>query len=126
MEENKPKRPHLPDHILEHTKTDAEDFQNRVLRPLIKMQSGLLMAHLTKKLETLKIVLEDLSHIQQTHTLTTLFSNDNFFKREIIGIVIGHFTVEEYQTYAVQNKEFNRRIVQIVLHRSIDLLIAEE
>ena len=125
MEESNKQRPILPSQILEGTKTEAEDFQNRVLRPLIKMQSNLLMHHLDAKLKTLSIDFDQLTAPKQTHLLTTLFSKDLSFKREIIGMIIGHFTLEEYAIYHHQNKEYNRRIVQIVLNRSIDLRVAE-
>ena len=116
-------RPELPAQILDGVTTPAEDFQNKVLRPIIKMQSDLLLAHLTNKLQTSKIDLTKLSTDKKKATLTGVFTNDQAFKREIMGMVIGHFTLEEYKMYLEISKEINRRISQIVLNRSIDLMI---
>jgi hypothetical protein len=121
MEENKKQRPTFPGEILQLTKTEAEDFQNRVLRPLIKMQSDLLMAHLANKLELLKTDLLAFNRDQQIDCLTGLYSKDQSFRREVIGMIIGHLTLSEFESYAHNSKEFNRRITQIVLQRAIDI-----
>ena len=125
MKDKQKERPELPAEILEGISTPAEDFQNKILRPIIKMQSDLLIAHLQNKLITLKINLTKLSLDKQEATLTGIFSNDQAFKREIIGMVIGHFTLDEYKAYLELNKEINRRITQIVLNRCLDLLVAK-
>jgi hypothetical protein len=53
---DKPKvRPILPAAILSGIVTPEEEFQNKVLRPIIKMQSDLLMAHVSAQLKALKI-----------------------------------------------------------------------
>lgn len=122
---NKKERPDLPDKILVGIETEAEDFQNKVLRPVIKMQSDILVAHLEAKLVSLKTDLALLSKVKQQETLTKLFSKDQSFKREIIGVIIGQFTLEEYNQYLKinKNKEVNQRINQIVLNRCLDLVV---
>lgn len=125
MEENNTLRPSLPSHILEGTLTEAEDFQNRILRPLIKMQSDLLMAHLKAKLVLLRTDLTVLNKDQQIDTLTQLYTQDQAFRREVIGMVIGHLTLEEFYRYVQHSKELNRRITQIVLQRAIDLNVSK-
>ena len=120
MEENNTERPSLPSHILEGTLTEAEDYQNRILRPLIKMQSDLLMAHLKAKLVLLRTDFKLLNKDQQIDTLTQLYTKDQAFRREVIGMIIGHLTLEEYERYVQHSKELNRRIIQILLQRAID------
>ena len=121
MAKTKVDRPVLPTAILEGISNLGEAFQNEVLRPLIKMQSDLLMAHIKAKLQALKIDWELLGPIQQKEALTTLFTKDQSFKSEIVGMVIGQFELEEYQQYLALQKDMNRRITQIVLNRAIDL-----
>jgi hypothetical protein len=121
MEKTNKQRPELPKTLLDNLQTEAEDFQNRVLRPLIKMQSDLLMAHLANKLELLKTDLLAFNRDQQIDCLTGLYSKDQSFRREVIGMIIGHLTLSEFESYAHNSKEFNRRITQIVLQRAIDL-----
>jgi hypothetical protein len=125
MEKTNKQRPELPKTLLDNVQTEAEDFQNRILRPLIKMQSDLLMAHLMSKLTLLKTDLLGLNRDQQIDCLTQLYIKDQSFRREVIGMIIGHLTLEEYDCYIQQSKELNRRITQIVLQRAIDLKVLE-
>jgi len=116
-------RPNLPTEISEGISTPAEDFQNKVLRPIIKMQSDVLIAHLQATLKAMKIDFNQLSNEQKEISLQTLFFQNQSFKREVIGMIMGHFTVEEYSFYSSLSKELNRRITQIVLNRCLDLLV---
>lgn len=123
MTTRKKVRPDLPDEILEGIHSDAEFFQNEVLRPVIKMQSDLLVTRLHTALATMKVDFTLLTPFKKKELLTHLFQKDQSFKREIIGMVIGQFTLQEYQQYVPLQKELNRRIVQIVLNRCIDQLV---
>jgi nitric oxide reductase activation protein len=126
MKNREKERPDLPGTILQDISTEAEDFQNKVLRPIIKMQSDLLILHLKTKLASLKIDLSEINSKKQKVVLTQLFQKNQSFKREIIGIIIGQFTLQEYETYININKEINRRINQIVLNRCLDLVVSED
>jgi hypothetical protein len=123
MANHKKVRPHLPNKILQGNLSQAEEFQNLVLRPVIKMQSELLIAHLTAKLNELMIVWPRLSPSEQREFLKALFSKNQVFKNEIVGMVIGQFSLEEYHLYTTMQRELARRITQIVLNRCIDILI---
>lgn len=123
MKSKKKERPDLPKDILDGIATETEDFQNKVLRPIIKMQSDLLINHLNAKLDSLKVDLSEYKCEKQEEILTKLFHKDQAFKREIVGMVIGHFDTKEYESYVPINKEINRRIVQIVLNRCLDLMV---
>ncbi|PWH86871.1 glyoxalase [Brumimicrobium oceani] len=123
MNREKKERPDLPQEILEGIATPEEDFQNKVLRPIIKMQSELLLVHLHRQLKSSKIRLDQLPDLKKEAALVALFSKNQAFKREIIGIIIGQFTIEEYENYHTFSKEINRRINQIVLNRCLDLVI---
>ena len=116
-------RPVLPAAILNGIVTPEEEFQNKVLRPIIKMQSDLLMAHVSAQLKALKIDWDQLMPIKRKDTLTALLTKDQLFKSEIVGIVIGQLEVAEYQTYRAHHKELNKRITQMVLNRAMDLLV---
>lgn len=123
MEKTNKQRPELPKTLLDNVRTEAEDFQNRVLRPIIKMQSDLLIAHVNSKLESLSVQFTTLTKDEKTQILTQLFMKDIAFKREVIGMILGHLTLDEYRTYTSLTKELNRRIVQIVRQRIVDFLV---
>jgi hypothetical protein len=115
-------RPELPDEIMQTVKSPAETFQNSVLRPVIKMQNDLLMAHIESRIALMKIDWMRLTSIKKQDTLHALLTKDQGLKNEIIGMVLGNFSLDEYQQYASMQKELNRRITQIVLNRSLDKL----
>lgn len=123
MEKTNKQRPELPKTLLDNVRTEAEDFQNRVLRPIIKMQSDLLIAHVNSTLESLSVQFSTLTKDEKTQYLTQLFMKDIAFKREVIGMILGHLTLDEYRTYTSLTKELNRRIVQIVRQRIVDFLV---
>jgi hypothetical protein len=110
----------LPAAILNGIVTPEEEFQNKVLRPIIKMQSDLLMAHVSAQLKALKIDWDQLTALKKKDTLTALLTKDQLFKSEIVGMVIGQLEIAEYQTYRTHPKQLNKRITQMVLNRAID------
>ena len=120
---NKSDRPVLPVEIKEGRVSEVELFQNEVIRPVIKQHSDLLFARLNSALVSMNIDLVKLPSYKKREVLTQLFHKYQPFKREIVGMVIGHFTLEEYRRYESIHKAINRRIVQIVLSRCIDRLM---
>ena len=123
MTDLKKERPSLPEEILLDVKSLAEDFQNRVLRPTIKMQSELLLLHTNAKLIALNVDLDNLDIVKKRQVFIELLTRNQAFKQEVIGMVIGQFSVDEYLAYAPMSKEINRRITQIVLNRILDLML---
>ncbi|MBK7763729.1 MAG: glyoxalase [Bacteroidetes bacterium] len=122
MENRNKIRPILPTEIVNGINSPAEAFQNSVLRPIIKMQSDLLMAHISAQLKTLKIDWIAFTPLKRKEALTSLLTKDQLFKSEIVGMVIGQLEVKEYTTYRANHKELGKRITQMVLNRAIDLL----
>jgi len=122
METNKKIRPVLTNLSLNLSENEAEYFQNKVLRPIIKLQSDLILAHLNAKLQGLKIQINELNEKKKKEILKSIFSKDLAHKREVIGIIIGQFELEEFQTYSEMSKEINKRIIQISLNRCLDLI----
>jgi hypothetical protein len=113
----------LPKEILDGIVSSAEDFQNRVLRPIVKMQSDVLLRHVSNKLRTMKVDWTRLTPPEQRNLLNGLFSKDAALKHEVIGMVIGQLSEAEYTEFSRHQKELKRRISQIVLNRSIDQLV---
>lgn len=116
-------RPELPQEIRDGVFSDAELFQNTVLRPIIKMQSDVLIRHVSTRLLLQKVEWSRLTSIQQRETLIHLLGKDKALKHEIIGMVVGQFSRIEYQDFTKQQKELNRRLTQIVLSRCVDQLV---
>lgn len=97
--------------------TDIEKFQNETLRPVLKFQNDLLVA-----------LVNDAPHFNQIkHHVSTMeeyksevisfLKQQSALKNQIIGLVVGYFSLSEYAFYSTQKNELNRRIVQMAGER---------
>lgn len=100
----------------------AEQFQNKVLRPIIKFQHDLIVSVFDSVIKRKKIDLESLSSDRKVSTITTILQNDRNLVNELRVLIVGLFTVEEYQEYTEIKSEINRRIIQIIRERLLSLL----
>lgn len=116
-------RPILPNLVNEKT-TEVESFQNSVIRPIIKMQHQLIIAFFESYLKKRKIVFSSLSEERNKSTIKSALEKDIAFKNKILGSILGHFSIDEYQIYEQHSSEFNRRIKQIIIKRLQDSLDA--
>ena len=98
-------------------KSIEEDFQNRTLRPIIKLQHDLLVLYVKKYLINNKKRFEDFSTLKKIEILTLIFKKDNSLKTELKGIIIGHFTTDEFLIYCTNKTEFNKRILAMIHQR---------
>ncbi len=122
MGNNKKERATLPPKITEEVYAIEEQFQNEVIRPIIKTQSYLIKLHVLNQIKSMKVVFSELNQLKKEKQLRSLMQNNQQFKREVIGIVIGQFDLKEINLYFTMQKEINRRIVQIVANRMVDQL----
>jgi hypothetical protein len=122
MENNKKERATLPRSIGEGVLSVEEAFQNETIRPIVKTQSALLKRFVISQLEFMKVNFEQLNELKKKQSLAALILKNQQFKREIIGIIIGQFSLDEFEIYLTMRKEINRRITQIIHNRMIDQL----
>lgn len=122
MENNNKQRAKLPSEITEEVSSKEELFQNEVVRPIIKTQSDLIKQHVLHQFELMKVKFSALNQLKKEKQLTSLIQQNQQFKRELIGIVIGQYDVDELSRYYTFQKEINRRIVQIIRNRMVDQL----
>ena len=112
-------RPELKGLINERT-TKIEHFQNTVIRPIIKMQNDLLVAMLQQNFIKRKVDFSIFSQEKKKEKIKSTLEKDLQFKNKVIGIIIGHFSMDEYLAYQQNENEYNRRIKQIVIKRYQD------
>ena len=94
-----------------------EDFQNTTLRPIIKLQHDLLVVYVKEYLINSKKRFEEFSNVKKIEILTLVFKKDNALKTELKGIIIGHFTTDEFFIYCTNKTEFNKRILAMIRQR---------
>jgi hypothetical protein len=118
---NKKERPHIPNLIQSGT-NDIESFQNKTLRPIIKMQHDLLIVSFQNYLQKRKIDFSNLSEDQKLQRIESIFLKDINYKNISLGYTVGHFSIEEFEFYSMNSSEMNKRIIKIVQKRIQDSL----
>ncbi|WP_299064446.1 glyoxalase [uncultured Polaribacter sp.] len=116
------KRPILTD-LVNNGTTEMEKFQNEVLRPIIKMQHLLLVHSFKNYLQKRKIDFSILSEQKKRSKITSVFKTDNNYKNITLGLIIGHFSEDEFRYYTNSSSEINRRILQIITQRIKDSIL---
>jgi hypothetical protein len=107
-------RPFISNALVSNNQSDAENFQNGVLRPIIKLQHDLLLCFFEEYLKARKMQFDDKNQGQKQQLIDTLFNKDTGFKKTLITMITALFTVEEYLMYLPKHSEFNKRIKQMI------------
>ncbi len=110
------------ENLVKDNMSAIELFQNQTLRPIIKMQHELLIASFNNYLQQRKIDFLSLTSQKKRSKIRAVFVKDIPYKKFTLGIIIGHFSTEEYQYYCFNSSELNKRIIQIVVQRIQDSL----
>ena len=117
------RRPIIENAIVSENMTTAEKFQNSTLRPIIKMKHELLIAYF-EYYSTIKILdFKDFTEFKKVEFIESAFSKDSQFKNEVKGMIIGHFTLEEFAIYKNFTKELNKRMITMIKERILSTLI---
>ena len=97
--------------------TVEEVFQNTTLRPILKLQNELLLRLISFSFNASKVEFTQMTPAKQDGAIVTLIQGDQALRNKIIGIVIGQFTLEEFDTYSLSTSHFNKRIHMMVIER---------
>lgn len=99
-----------------------ESFQNRTLRPILKLQHPLTSALLDTNAHFAKHIPHpsSLTLDQYTKEVTKFISTNKEIRTQILGVIIGMMTLEEYREYAEHKSEYNKRIISMQLKRYLD------
>lgn len=94
-----------------------ERFQNITLRPIIKQQNELLVSVFRNYIAKHKNVFYDLSLEKRLDYIENAIHKDMKFRNSIKGMIIGLFTLEEYELYITNSSSLNKRMMNIVKER---------
>ena len=98
-------------------------FQNDVIRPILKFQNDLLIQYFLSYSVRKKKDLFALSKNKQTAFIDNSLSNDQNLKQFYTGMIIGLFTSDEYEIYSKDNREYNKRIITMLSERIRDQIL---
>lgn len=94
-----------------------EQFQNRTLRPIIKLQNQLLVAAFQNYITKHKNKYYELSIENQLGYIVNAIQKDIKFRNSLKGMIIGHCTSEEYEIYIKNSSALNKRMMNMVIER---------
>lgn len=97
-----------------------ESFQNQTLRPILKFQNPIILEVYRNYLGTRKGVFYKLSNEGRLDYIKKTLQKDQKIQNYIKGIIIGHFTVEEFNIYNQNRAHINKRIMSLVINRIKD------
>ena len=97
-----------------------ERFQNESLRPILKLQNPLFLAVFHNYIEKRKGVFYSLGLEKKLNYIENSLNRDQKFGDSIKGMVIGLFTMEEYNAYSLNSSALNKRMMNMVIERLKD------
>ena len=100
--------------------SSEELFQNKTLRPIIKMQHNLLLVVFKNYISKRKNVFYELSLEKQLIYIENAIHKDMKFRNSVKGMIIGQFTTQEYTLYIETSSTLNKRMMNIVKERLIN------
>jgi len=100
--------------------TDEESFQNDTLRPIIKLQSPVLIETYRNYIIKHKNVFYELSNEKKLDYIENSINKNQKFRNLLKGMIIGLFTIKEYHIYKKNSSSLNKRMMNIVLKRLQD------
>jgi len=119
-------RPQISPKSISENMSNDERFQNSTLRPIIKLQSPLLIAAFRNYIAKRKNVFYDLSLEKRLLYIENAIQKDMKFRNSLKGMIIGQFTLQEYQTYIQNSSPLNKRMMNIVIARLKDNILLFE
>jgi hypothetical protein len=99
--------------------SSEEHFQNSVLRPIIKFQNDLLIAAFLNFANKYKNVFFDLSTEKKITYIENAIAKDSTFRNSLKDMIVGFFTVDEYNQYISNASALNKRMTGIIKERLI-------
>lgn len=94
-----------------------EQFQNKTLRPIIKLQNELLLAVFQNYINKHKNRFYELSLENRLVYIENAIQKDIKFRNSLKGIIIGQLTAEEYASYIKNSSALNKRMMHMVIDR---------
>lgn len=116
-------RPKIPVIIDEKSTSDAEKFQNRTLRPILKFQNDLLIELFKNYIEKRKGVFHKMTEKEKLAYIENSVRKDLRYKNLLLGTIIGHFTAEETVLFLKAENENSRRMTNLIIQRLQSLVL---
>ena len=97
--------------------TTEESFQNKVLRPILKLQNDLFVALLINYIDKNTPGFYSKTIDVKLTLIENAIQKDIQFRNVMKGIIIGLFTADEYVIYAKNSSNINKRMMSMLAER---------
>ncbi len=94
----------------------AEQFQNDILRPVLKFQHDLLL-HEWQENPIFQPVQKANTLEERRQLLSKLFSKHTPYLQRLVGMIVGLLTLEEYHFYLKEKAVLDKRIKELLITR---------
>ncbi|MEP3371542.1 MAG: glyoxalase [Maribacter dokdonensis] len=113
-------RPLIPSARIVPNMSDDERFQNLTLRPILKLQNDLFLASFQNYIKKMKNTFYELKLEKRLDYVTKAIQKDIKYRNSLKGMIIGQFTVDEYEIYIQNSSALNKRMMNMVIKRIQD------
>ncbi len=110
-------RPVIASAIISPNMSQGERFQNKTLRPIIKLQNDLFIVVFKNYIEKYKSAFYNLSLEKKMDYIENAVQKNIKFRNSLKGMIVGQFTIDEYEIYSQNSSSLNKRMMQIVIER---------
>jgi len=107
-------RPEIHSAIVTPFMSSDEQFQNKTMRPIIKLQNDILLAVFRNYVQKHKNVFYTLQLDKRMEYIENAIQKDIKFRNSLKGMIIGHFTAYEYENYIQNSSALNKRMMNLV------------
>ena len=113
-------RPEITSARITNDMSQDERFQNQTLRPILKLQNFLIISVFKNYIGKHKNRFYELTLEKRMEYIENAVQKDIKFRNSLKGLIIGQFTVEEYETYIQNSSALNKRMMAMVIERLKD------
>ncbi len=103
--------------IISNQSSSEEAFQNKTLRPILKMQNDLFVQVFINYAIKQKNVFFSLTPEKKMMYIENVIQRDIKFRNSLKGMVIALFTLEEYAEYIQISSNLNKRMMNMLVER---------
>ena len=94
-----------------------EQFQNQTLRPILKLQNDLLIEVFKNYITKSKTDFLQFNIDKKLLFIEHSIQRDIKFRNALKGMIIGLFTIEEYNSYIQNSSSLNKRMMSMLIER---------
>ncbi|SEB39310.1 hypothetical protein SAMN04489761_0406 [Tenacibaculum sp. MAR_2009_124] len=99
---------------------ENESFQNVTLRPILKLQHDIILRLFVNSIKNQKLqtAIEDKDRFLKC--IDASISKNIPLRNLLVGLILGQFTISEFEEYNENSSEYNKRIINMIKQRLFD------